>query len=54
MEAKVDINLCQGEIETLKLDHWLQQLEVYLNVRRIEEEQKISFVQLKLEGYALT
>jgi hypothetical protein len=35
------------------LNHWLQQLEVYFSVYNIEEEQKISFVWLKLEGHAL-
>jgi hypothetical protein len=26
----MDINPYQGEIDSLKLNHWLQQLEVYL------------------------
>lgn len=54
MEAKVDIKPYHGEIDTLKLNHWLQQLEVYFSVHHIEEGQKISFARLKLEGHALT
>jgi hypothetical protein len=54
MEEKVDINPYQGEIDALKLNHWLQQLEVYFNIHHIDEEQKISFSRLKLEGHALT
>jgi hypothetical protein len=54
MEVKVDINPYQGEIDALKLNHWLQQLEVYFSVHHIDEEQNISFARLKLEGHALT
>jgi hypothetical protein len=43
MEEKVDINPYQGEIDALKLNHWLQQLEVYFNIHHIDEEQNISF-----------
>jgi len=38
MEAKVDINPYQGDIDVVKLNHWLQQLEVYFNVHNIDEE----------------
>ena len=54
MEVKVDINTYQGEIDALKLNLWLQQLEFYFSVHHIDEEQNISFVRLKLEGHALT
>jgi hypothetical protein len=54
MEAKVDIKPYQCEIDALKLNHWLQQLEVYFGVHYIDEEQKISFVRLKSEGHALS
>ena len=50
----MDINPCQGEIDALKLNHWLQQLEVYFSVHHIDEAQNISFARLKLEGHALT
>jgi hypothetical protein len=53
MEVKVDINPYQGDINKLKLNHWLQQQEFYFNIHRIDE-QKISFSKLKLEGHALT
>jgi hypothetical protein len=54
MEVKVDINPYQGEINALKLNHWLQQLEFYFNIHHIDEEKNISFSKLKLEGHALT
>jgi hypothetical protein len=44
MEAKVDIKPYQGEIDIVKLNQWLEQLEVYFNVYSyIEEETNISF-----------
>jgi hypothetical protein len=51
MEAKVDINPYQGEIDAFRLNHWLQQLEFYFG---IDERQKNSFDRLKLEGHFLT
>jgi hypothetical protein len=54
MEVKVDIKPYLGEINAIKLNHWLQQLEVYFSIYHIEEEQKISLSRLKLEGHALT
>jgi hypothetical protein len=54
MEEKLDINPYQGEIDALKMSHWLQQLEVYSSVHHIDEEQKICFSRFKLEGHALT
>jgi hypothetical protein len=44
----------QVEIDALKLNHWLQQLEVYFSFHHIDEEKKISFSRMKLEGCALT
>jgi hypothetical protein len=37
MEEKVNINPYQGEIDGLKLNHWLQKLEVYFSVHHIDE-----------------
>ena len=54
METKVNIKPYQGEIDALKLNHWLQQLEAYFSVHHIDEEHKISIARLKLEGHALT
>jgi hypothetical protein len=54
MEEKVDINPYQGEINPVKLNYRLHQLEVYFSVHNIDEEKKISFARLKLEGHALT
>jgi hypothetical protein len=48
MEAKVDIESYQGDIDALKLNHWLQQIEFYFSIHHIDEEHKISFVILKL------
>ena len=47
MEEKVDINPYQGDIDVVKLNHWLQQLEVYFSVHNINEERKFSFARLK-------
>jgi hypothetical protein len=52
VEVKVDIKPCQDEIDVLKLNRWLQQLEVYFSVNNIGEDKNISFVELKLEGHA--
>jgi hypothetical protein len=54
MEEKLDINPYQGDIDALKMSHWLHQLEVYFIVHHIDEEKNISFTRLKLEGHALT
>jgi hypothetical protein len=45
---KVDINPYQGEIDALKLNHWLQQLQIYFSVHCIDEEQNISFSRMDL------
>jgi hypothetical protein len=54
MEAKVDIKPYQGEINSLKLNHSLQQLDVYFSDHHIDEMKNISFARLKLQGHALT
>jgi hypothetical protein len=54
MELKVDINPYQFDINALKLNHWLQQLEVYFIFHHIDKEKIISFAILKLEGNDLT
>ena len=54
MEAKVDIKLYYCEIDALKLNHWLQQLEAYFSVYHIGEEHRISFDGLKLKGHVLS
>jgi hypothetical protein len=54
MEAKVDIKPYQGDIDALKLNHWLHQLEVYLSVHNKDDDHKISFSRLKLEDHELT
>lgn len=37
-EVKVDIKPYHDKIDALKLNHWLQQLEVYFSVHQTEEE----------------
>jgi hypothetical protein len=54
MEKKVYIKPYQGEIDALKLRHWLQQLDIYFSIHHIDEENNISFARSKLEGHALT
>jgi hypothetical protein len=53
MESKVDIKPYQGDIDALKLNHRLQKLDYFI-VQNIDEEKKILFSQLKLEGHAST
>jgi hypothetical protein len=50
----VDIKKYQGNINAFKLNHWLQQLDVYFSNHHIDKEQKISLSKLKLEVHALT
>jgi len=38
MVENVDIKPYQGEIDAIKLNNWLQQLEVYFSVHNIDEE----------------
>jgi hypothetical protein len=47
MEVEVDIKPYKGDIDVVKLNHWLQQLEVYFSVHNINEERKFSFARLK-------
>jgi hypothetical protein len=54
MEVKVDIKPYKCDIDTLRLNHWLQQLEFYFSVQHIEEAQNIYFAIMKLEGHSLT
>ena len=54
MEEKVEKNPYQSEINALKLNHWLQQLEFYFRIHHKDKGKKISFSRLKLEDHALT
>ena len=54
MEVKVDINSYQDDIDALKLNQILQQLEVYSLVHQIVKGQNISYTLPKLEGCAIT
>ncbi len=44
IEEKIILKLYHGEIDALKFNHWLQQMEFYFSVHQIEEGHKISFV----------
>lgn len=39
MEVKVDLKPYQGEIDDFKLNHWLQQLDIYFNTAHYIEEE---------------
>lgn len=54
VQAKVDIKAHRGVVDVVKLNNQLQQLEIYFNVHSVQEEQKIAFARLKLEGHAQT
>jgi hypothetical protein len=53
VEAKVDIKPYAREVYVIRLNQWLQQMEVYFNVHKITGKQNISFAQLNIEGRAL-
>jgi len=38
-EVKVDLKPYQGEIDDFKLNHWLQQLDIYFNISPYIEEE---------------
>jgi hypothetical protein len=44
MEEKVYINTYKGDIDALKLNHWLQQLEFFFNVHHIDEKNIYHFL----------
>jgi len=54
VEAKIYIKPYVDEIDALKLNQWLQHLEVYFSVHEVSGAQIISFTYLMLEGHALT
>jgi len=45
-------NPYEGEADGLKLNHWLQQLEVYLNMCNPCDKHKIDFSILKIKCHA--
>ena len=51
MEVKVEINPYEGKVDTVKLNNWLQQLEVYFVVHNVREGKNIAFSIFKLEGH---
>jgi hypothetical protein len=50
----VEIKPYQGEIDSIKLNQWLQKLVFYFSVHNIAEEKNISFTWMKLEGHVQT
>ncbi|GLJ17761.1 hypothetical protein SUGI_0309970 [Cryptomeria japonica] len=52
-EVKLDMQLCDAENSSKKLDQWVYQIEVYFNFHHLSPQQ-ISFARLKLVGHALT
>jgi hypothetical protein len=52
-EAKVDIKPYAEEVDVIRLNQWLQQMEMYFNMHEVTGKQKIVFFRLKLEGNAL-
>jgi hypothetical protein len=53
VEAKVDIKPYVGEVYAIRMNQWLQQMEVYFSVHEVTGKQNIYFSQLNLEGHAL-
>lgn len=48
MEAKVDIKPYQSEIDVIKLNHWLQLLEVQFNVHNNDQKNIICLAKLRV------
>jgi len=53
VEAKVDIKPYVREVDSIKLNHWPQKMEVYFSVHDLIKKQNIAFAWLKLEDHAL-
>jgi hypothetical protein len=54
VDAKVEIKPYTGEVDVIRLNQWLQKMEVYFNMHEVTGKKKIYFSRLKLEGHALT
>jgi hypothetical protein len=53
VEAEVDIKPYAEEVDFVRINQWLQWMEVYFNMHEVIGKQKIYFFQLKLEDHAL-
>ena len=54
VEEKVEIPTFGGEVDDDKLNNWLNQLEVYIQIQGVlGDVNKISFARLKMDGHAL-
>jgi hypothetical protein len=42
------------EVNAIRMNQWIQYMELYFNVHEVIVKQKIAFTWLKLEGHALT
>jgi hypothetical protein len=49
----VDIKPYTREVDVIKLNQWMQQMEVYFSMHEVTGKQNIVFSWLKLEGHAL-
>jgi hypothetical protein len=49
----VEIKPYVEEVDATRINQWIQQMEVYLNMYEVIGKQNISFSQLNLEGHAL-
>jgi len=49
----VDIKPYAEEVDVVRINQWLQWMEVYFNMHEVIGKQKIYFFQLKLEDHAL-
>ncbi|CAL8137533.1 unnamed protein product [Prunus armeniaca] len=54
IDVKIDIPANDGEINTEKLDNWIDQLETYYTIYEYNNRQKINVATLKLTKNALT
>jgi hypothetical protein len=52
MKNKAEIKTYGGKVYALKLNYFLQQLEVYFNVYNMQEDNKIFFARVKPKNHA--
>lgn len=54
LELKFDLKLFGGETNAAKLNQWLEQLEVFFKLQKVEsDKENIDIATLKLEVHAL-
>ena len=54
LDVKFELPMCNGEVNEKNLDNWIRQLEVYLRIQNLhDDDTKIQLASLRMEGAAL-